>query len=208
MKLIASLLGAWMTVSALSSTALPVAPSVPLFNGTNLDGWITMQSAQFSATNGVIHLEKGRGWLRSVQIHGNFILTVDWRGLEKGYNSGIFVRAGLTGNPWPENVWQINTKQTGIGELLEGPKRLIPSGVPPVPAGEWVTFRIEARGTRLTLSVNGKKAWTFDHLKPATGFIGLQAEGKPFEFRNLQITELPPSSVSILLTPSRQQGMD
>ena len=168
----------------------------PFFNGTNLDGWVTMQSAQFSVSNGVIHLQRGRGWLRTIQTHGDFTLTLDWRGLEKGYNSGIFVRAGFDGNPWPDDVWQINTKQNGIGELLEGPKRLIPAAVPPVPNGQWVTFKIEAHRTRLTLSVNGKKAWTYDHLKPATGFIGLQAEGKPFEFRNLKITESALSSAA------------
>ena len=66
----------------------------------------------------------------------------------------------------------------------------MPSVTPPVSAGEWVKFRIEARGTNLSLDVNGQRAWEFHDLKPARGFIGLQAEGKSFDFRNLQVREI------------------
>ncbi|HWY29204.1 MAG TPA: DUF1080 domain-containing protein [Candidatus Acidoferrum sp.] len=167
---------------------------VALFNGTNLDGWVQMNGGSFTATNGVIHIEGGQGWLRTGKEHGDFILTAEWRGMKTNYNSGVFIRAPIAGQPWAPDIWQINTKQTGIGELLAGSAKIIRSTTRPVSPGEWVKFRIEARGTNLTLGVNEQRVWEFHALKPATGYIGLQAEGKPFEFRNLQILDLTADS--------------
>jgi hypothetical protein len=47
-----------------------------------------------------------------------------------------------------------------------------------------------ARGDRLTLWCNGKKAWEATGLRPAKGYLGLQAEGAPVEFRNLRVREV------------------
>jgi hypothetical protein len=164
-----------------------------LFNGSDLGGWVKMNGGTFTATNGILYLEGGKGWLRTEEEYGDFILEAEWRGLETNYNSGIFLRAPLEGNPWAADIWQVNTKQGAIGELLQGPIRRVPSVKPPVPAGEWVKFRIEARGTNLLLDVDGKRAWEFHDLKPARGYIGLQAEGKAFDFRNLRFREIAAS---------------
>lgn len=163
----------------------------PLFNGTNLAGWLPMHGGKFYVTNGVIRAEGGKGWLRTAESFTNFVLEVEWRGLETNFNSGIFVRAPLEGNPWATNVWQINTKQSAIGELLEGSKKIVPVQTPAIPAGEWIKFRIEARNRDLTLDVNGQRAWKFLEFTPASGFIGLQAEGKTVEFRNLLVQSQP-----------------
>jgi hypothetical protein len=174
--------------------ANPTTGALSLFNGTNLEGWVQMNGGRFTATNGVIHLEGGQGWLRTEKEYGDFILTAEWRGMKTNYNSGVFIRAPVAGQPWASDIWQINTKQTGIGELLAGSAKIIHSTTRPVSPSEWVKFRIEARGTNLTLSVNEHRVWEFHALKPATGYIGLQAEGKPFEFRNLQILDLTADS--------------
>ena len=170
----------------------PVAGShwVPLFNGKDLGGWVKMNGGLFTATNGIIHLEGGNGWLRTEREFGDFILDAEWRGVATNYNSGFFIRAPLAGRPWAANIWQVNTKQGAIGELLQGSAKIVKSVTPPMPAGEWVKFRIEARGTNLSLDVNGKRAWEFHELKPARGYIGLQAEGRSFDFRNLRIREI------------------
>jgi hypothetical protein len=162
----------------------------PLFNGKDLSGWVKMNGAVFSVTNHLLHLEGGKGWLRTEKEFGDFILEAEWRGLQTNYNSGFFVRAPLAGDPWAADIWQVNTKQTGIGELLQGPAKKVKSVTPPLPAGEWVKFRVEARGTNLSLAVNGKPAWEFHELKPARGYLGLQAEGKAFDFRNIRIMEI------------------
>jgi hypothetical protein len=162
-----------------------------LFNITNLDGWVKMYGGVFSATNGVIHIEGGKGWLRTERVFTNFVLEVEWRGLETNYNSGIFVRAPIDGDPWATNVWQVNTKQSAIGELLEGSKKMVTTTTKARPAGEWVKFRVEARGNELTLDVGGQRVWSFSNFDVTSGHIGLQAEGKIFEFRNLTVIDLP-----------------
>jgi hypothetical protein len=162
-----------------------------LFNGTDLTGWVPMNGGVYWATNGVIHLEKGKGWLRAEKPFTNFIFEAEWRGLVTNYNSGVFVRAPLEGNPWAAGIWQVNTKQSAIGQLLEGSKERVSSVTPPAPVGQWVKFHIEVRGRRMTLDVDGRRAWEFDQFDSDFGYLGLQAEGRTTEFRNLRIRELP-----------------
>src|SRR5271168_995433 len=83
-----------------TAIANPTTGALSLFNGTNLDGWVPMNGGSFTATNGVIHLEGGQGWLRTEKEYGDFILTAEWRGLNTNYHSGVFIRAPLAGRPW------------------------------------------------------------------------------------------------------------
>jgi len=50
---------------------------------------------------------------------------------------------------------------------------------------------MEADGKSLTLFVKDRQAWKLDGLDVDHGYLGVQAEGKTFEFRNLRIRELP-----------------
>jgi hypothetical protein len=161
-----------------------------LFNGKDLTGWVPMNGGIYLATNGVIHLAKGNGWLRTEKEYTNFVLEAEWRALEPKYNSGFFLRAGLEGRPFPTDVWQVNLKESALGELLKGSVNKVPSVTPPMPLNQWVKFRMEARGRKLTLDVDGKRAWEFNELEADHGYIGLQAEGKSFDFRNVRVQEL------------------
>jgi 3-keto-disaccharide hydrolase len=168
-----------------------------LFNGKDLSNWHHEGEAAsvFVATNGVIHVEGGKGWLRTDKEYGDFVLEAEWRGLETNFNSGIFIRASLDGNPWATNVWQVNLKQSAMGELLEGSRKAVLSKTTR-PVNEWVKYRIEARGKKLTLFIDDERAWEFDELEPARGYIGLQAEGRAVDFRNVRLQELPANTAS------------
>jgi hypothetical protein len=155
-----------------------------------LSGWQIVNGGEFSVTNDVLHLEKGSGWLRTVRAFTNFIFEAEWRGLETNYNSGFFIRAGLAGKPFPDGGWQLNTKQTAIGQLIHGKDSVVPSKTPAKPAGEWCKFRMEARGKMLTLFVDDAEVWK-QEIDSEHGFIGLQAEGRKMDFRNLRVRELP-----------------
>jgi hypothetical protein len=69
----------------------------------------------------------------------------------------------------------------------------VKSKLPTFPVGQWVTFRTQARSRILTLDINGIRAWEFTGLDPDRGYIGLQAEGKSFDFRNVRVRELGPT---------------
>ena len=167
---------------------------VSLFNGRDLSGWVPMNDPAFTVTDGVIHLGNGSGWLRTEKQYSDFVLEVEWRALQPKYNSGVFVRAALEGKPFPPEVWQVNLKESAVGELLKGSTNRVPGVTPPQPLNQWVKFRIEARGKKITLDVDGKRAWEFNELEPDRGYIGLQSEGRPFDFRNLRIQDLGTSS--------------
>ncbi len=163
---------------------------VSLFNGKDLSGWVIMNDAKFTVTNGVIHVDRSTGWLRTEKEYGDFVVEAEWRGLETNYNSGFYIRGVLVGTPYPTNAFQVNLKETALGQLLRGKTEALPSRTPKFPVNEWVTFRMEARGKKLTLDVNGVRAWEFDKLDTDHGYIGIQAENKLMDFRNVRVREL------------------
>ena len=160
-----------------------------LFNGTNLDGWVTMNEGKFSVTNGVIHIAGGMGWLRTERMFTNFIFEAEWRGLETNYNSGFFIRCGLEGKPFPTNGWQVNLKQADLGALLKNKDIILSPKPPVVQEGVWANFTMEARGQMLSLELNDKKIYEYE-FDATNGFLGIQAEGKAMELRNLRVREL------------------
>ncbi|PWU17327.1 MAG: hypothetical protein C5B50_11605 [Verrucomicrobia bacterium] len=161
--------------------------SESLFNGKDLTGWVVMNHGSFLVTNGLLRLTGGKGWLRTTSQFTDFIFEAEWRALDSGYDSGFFVRARSDGDPWPDDVWQINLDRRAIGALVKGTKTVVPAETPPMPLNQWVKFRIEARGSKLTLDVNGERAWEFNAFDARPGYIGIQAEGKAFEFRDIRI---------------------
>ncbi|MHC4074691.1 MAG: 3-keto-disaccharide hydrolase [Planctomycetota bacterium] len=182
------------------------APYVSLFNGSDLDGWVIENNGAFSAQNGLLVLNKGAGWLRSEEAFGDFVLEMDFRFLEEGANSGIFVRTGSTSkkdeNGWPDNGYQIQCKDTITEERALG--TMIPYGAPPFkhesdrdaitrayhPTTQWNHYEIMCKGEDLTVKLNGTLITTASEIKNLQGHVGIQAEHGHLEFRNIRIQRL------------------
>jgi hypothetical protein len=162
-----------------------------LFNGKDLTGWSPVNDVTFVVTNGNLQLVKGMGWLRTERQFSDFILEAEWRALVPDYDSGFFIRAGLEGKPWPDGGWQVNLKDSSLGGLVKGTKTVVPAETPRMPVGKWVKFHLEVRGRKISLDVDGERNWEFNELDADRGYIGIQAEDRAFEFRNLRIMELP-----------------
>jgi hypothetical protein len=81
-----------------------------LFNRQDLTGWVAMNDGALSVSNGLLHMGRSTGWLRTERQYSDFILEIEWRALETNCNSGFFLRAASEGEPFPENVWQVNLK--------------------------------------------------------------------------------------------------
>lgn len=58
------------------------------------------------------------------------------------------------------------------------------------PAGEWNHYRVRAVGGAVTLWVNGEEVNGGTGCSPATGYLALEAEGAPVEFRKMRLREL------------------
>ena len=130
------------------------------------------------------------GWLCSQRLYTNFVIEVEWRGLETNYNSGIFLRSNREGKPFPDTGWQVNLRQNALGSIMKGSQTILPSTQPILPHNQWHKFRIEARGRKLSLDVDGQRAWEFNNLDTDYGYLGIQAEGKAMDLRKLTLKEL------------------
>ncbi len=177
---------------------------VKLFNGWNLDGWEIQNGGRFSVEDGLLKINKGTGWLRSDKTYGDFTLFMEFRFLEPGANSGIFVRTGPTSkddeNGWPDNGYQVQCMDSLKGKPLA---TMLPYGAPPFehksdlkalrkaykPAGEWHAYEITAAGETLQVKLNGLLITTCSNIKNRTGHIGIQAEHGLLEFRKIELLE-------------------
>lgn len=181
-----------LTLGAATLQAATPTPGTSLFNGRDLTGWTSVHDTTFEVKDGNLRLVKGMGWLRTDKEYGDFILEFEWRALEEKYDSGIFLRAGLEGKPWPKDGWQVNLRYDALGGLVKGFRPVVPAETPRKPLNQWVKFKIEARGKKITLDVDGERAWESETLDATRGYIGIQAEDRAFDFRNLRIQELAP----------------
>jgi hypothetical protein len=163
---------------------------ISLFNGKDLSGWVKVHDVQAEVREGLLHIGKGMGWLRTEREFGDFILEFEWRALDEQYDSGIFFRAGLEGKPWPDRSYQVNLRHDMLGGLVKGFKVVVPAETPKMPLNQWVKFRLEARGNKVSLDVDGERAWETDLVEPGKGYLGIQIEDKRFDFRNLRVRDL------------------
>jgi hypothetical protein len=171
----------------------PAAAGESLFNGKDLAGWAIVHDAQFEVRDGCLRLVTGMGWLRSVKSFRDFVLELEYRPLVEKYDSGIFFRAGLEGKPWPKDGWQVNLRYDALGGLVKGYRAVEPAGVPKTPVNKWAKLRLEVSGRKASLDIDGERAWDYDGVDAASGYIGIQAENFAFDFRNIRIRALPDS---------------
>lgn len=166
----------------------------------------------------------GKGWpigvVRSERMYQNFIMQVEWRHMEKGGNSGIFVWCDAQPedhNRLPSGVevqmleldWVNRNKRNGEtppiayvhGELFGAGKT---KTVPDNPrgersksienrclgVGEWNKYTVVCVDGTIKLSVNGKFVNGIRQASKRKGYLCLEAEGARIEFRNLQVIEL------------------
>lgn len=204
----------------------------PLFNGRNLDGWVNVNCAPetWSVTNGLIHCTgKPIGALRTERQYENFIMELEWRHLRTAGNAGVFIWSSPIS--WPgvpflraievqvlENGYGKSDWYTTHGDVfpIHGSKmepfgrhngmRSFPSEERSKPTPEWNHYRIVATNGVLRLSVNGKEVSGGSNCNWRKGYIGLESEGSPVEFRNIRIMELPTSHASPEMTAPEETG--
>jgi len=133
---------------------------------------------------------RGMGWLRTERRYADFILEFECCPLVENYDSGLYFRAGLDGKPWPDGGWQVNLRHDMLGGLVKGYSAKVPARTPGVPVGQWVKLRLVVKGSTASLDVDGERAWEFDQLDAERGYLGIQAEDRAFDFRNIRLLEL------------------
>jgi len=160
------------------------------------------------------------GVVRSEKMYQNFIMHVEWRHMEKGGNSGIFVWCDAQPeehNRLPSGVevqmleldWVNQHKRNGEtppiayvhGELFGAGKVTTvpdnPRGVRSksienrcLGVGEWNKYTVVCVDGTMKLSVNGQFVNGIREASKRKGYLCLESEGAQIEFRNLQVIEL------------------
>lgn len=211
--------------AAFSAAAQADEAWVPLYNGKNLSNWVNVNCAPdtWTARGDVIHCTgHPTGALRTPQQYENFILELDWRHLKVAGNSGVFIWGSAIAAPGApflraievqvlDNAFNIPGKNqwyTTHGDVFpifgdamkpihkgDG-MRCFPSEERSKSSPEWNHYRIVGQGGKLRLSVNGKEVSGGDDVVWRKGYLALESEGSPVEFRNIRIQELPPSGAT------------
>jgi hypothetical protein len=163
-----------------------------LLDGTSLKGWNRLGDANWEVVDGAVQATKGAAsFLVTPDSYGDFQLTLDvWASADA--NSGVFIRCQDPKNIAATNAYEVNifdkrpdpAYRTGSIVDVAKPMVNIDAG------GRWNTFDITARGTKLTVIMNGQKTVEVDHKAFARGPIALQYGAGTVRFRNVRIRTL------------------
>jgi hypothetical protein len=183
----------------------------PLFNGTDFTGWQTADGKPVTkgwvVKDGAMVRESGGGDIWTKARYGDFVLDLEFK--TEG-NSGVFIR---TDKP-TDNV------QTGIEIQVDVPAKpgkhsvgalydLVPPTKDNTKKGQWNRMVVLAKGSQLTVYLNGEKVnemdldkWTEGGKNPdgtknkfktalkdfkREGHIGLQDHGAKVSYRNIKL---------------------
>jgi hypothetical protein len=226
MRLAAALL---LIVPALSGTVFTQSPDtakfVDMFNGRDLSGWVNINTNPdtWKIRDGML-ICSGRpiGVMCSEKQYENFVLHIEWRHMESGGNSGVFVwsdskpdeRSRLPNGvevqmlelAWPDLNMRngvrppdayVHGELFGVGGVKTTPEN--PRGERSMSIenrakgkGEWNVYDVVAVDGNIKLAVNGKFVNGITRSTQKKGYFCLESEGGEIHFRNMRIMELPP----------------
>jgi hypothetical protein len=148
------------------------------------------------------------------ELYGDFVLSLEFRAREKA-NSGVFLRGTDIVN-WLQNSIEIQILQGESHRLINATGAVYDVAAPAravaINPGEWYRYVITARGSQLTVTLNGEELtkadldqWTQAGFNPdgtpnkftkaykdmaRVGRIGLQYHDTPIEFRHLLVERI------------------
>jgi len=171
-----------------------------LINGTSgLDNWNRVGDANWRAEDGAIVADKGKGgFLVSKSSYKDFQIRVEFWA-DHTTNSGIFIRCTNPNEITATNAYEVNIYDQrpdpsyGTGGIVNVAK------VSPMPkaGGKWNTYEITAKGSQLTVVLNGAQTANVQDSQHAQGPFALQfgngpkdAPGGAIKWRKVQIKPL------------------
>jgi hypothetical protein len=187
-----------------------------LFNGKDMSGWklfIPDKNADvnkiWSVRDGVIHCEgKPNGYIRTQAEYKNYKLHMEWRWPDEPSNSGVLLHSSGRDKVWPRCIeCQLKAVSAGDFVLMNGTgitvggrdmqdvnkqfvviKKREPSSERP--AGQWNSYDIYCDEDIIRCYVNDVFQNVGTEATDTSGWICLQSEGGPIEFRNIYIEPL------------------
>lgn len=218
---------AWLGAQNAPIAGLPAYRD--LFNGRDLSGWVNVNTAPdtWKVKDGLLVCSGHPiGVMRSDRQYENFILHIEWRHMEAGGNSGVFLwssaRPGeknrlpdglevqMLEKDWPKlhirdgvmpPMGYVSGELFGVGGVRTVPDN--PRGDRSVSLeyrclgkGEWNSYDVVAVDGVVKLAINGKFVNGISKATQKKGYLCLESEGAEIHFRNIKIMELPPGITS------------
>jgi len=160
-----------------------------------LDNFDRVGDANWRAVDGAIQATQGGkdpSYLVTKASYKDFVIRAEFWSSDDA-NSGVFIRCQNPRQITDENCYEANIfdqrpdPSYGTGAIVKVAKAPVPM---PKAGGQWNTYEITAKGTRLTLVLNGVKTVEVDDAKLASGPFALQWGRGTIKFRKVQIKAL------------------
>ncbi len=197
---------------------------IQLFSGKDLSHWtpVNVTPETFTVKDEMIYCTgKPTGLLRTNEMFENYVLELDWKHLEKQGNAGLFVWSdGLpaVGVPFSRAIevqimvgseadWYTcdgdifpiwgakmtpDHPRTINGTLTD---RSYPTSKTTKPT-DWNHYKVVCNNGTIELSINGVVVNSAKNVSPRNGYICLESEGTPVQFKNITLTPLPSSNAA------------
>jgi hypothetical protein len=167
-----------------------------LIDGANgMENFTDLGGANWRAEGGAIVADRRPGndstFLVSKKSYKDFQIRVEFW-VSDDANSGIYMRCAATRPMTDRTCYEANIFDRrpdptyGTGAIVH----LSPVSPMPKAGGKWNTFDITAKGTRMTVVLNGVQTAQADDGKLPSGPIALQYAGGVVKFRKVQIKPL------------------
>ncbi|MFI3321340.1 MAG: DUF1080 domain-containing protein [Rikenellaceae bacterium] len=184
--------------------------STKLYNGKNLDNWglVTknsedIASKEFKANKGVIDISGKFGYMYTLEQYSNYKLTLEWRWVGEGSNSGVFLNLQGEKKVWPA-CFEVQLSSGSAGgiihsggttsdEFYKNNKKPFLKGYKEgleKELGKWNKLEVVCTPNQIQTYVNGTKQCEINNLSQKKGNIALQGEGKAIQFRKVVVTPL------------------
>jgi len=186
---------------------VPVSPGAPeylprrefesgwikLFDGKTLFGWLPTSKANWRVEKGVIVADGGNAGLLLTSVpFADYELRCEYR-LEKGGNSGIFLRTVSDPQDPARDCYELNLCDSHpthpTGSLVKRKKSAVAVGG----EGTWKQFHVTLSGRRILVKLDGRTVLDFSddtkNFRPS-GYIGLQFRQGKIEFRSISLKPL------------------
>jgi hypothetical protein len=178
---------AYMTVFAQT----PASSLVTLFDGTHLNNFNMVGTANWKLADGVVEATSGSGFLVSKENYGDFDVRVEFW-VDEAANSGVYMRCQDPNKITDMTCYEANifdkrpdqSGRTGAIVHVAKPLAIVDAG------GRWNTYEITAKGPQLTVRLNGTMTAQAEDKKLTSGPIALQYMAGTVRFRRVQIRRL------------------
>jgi len=193
MKRIAALVACIALIGVAASTQ--DAKWITIVDGKTMGDFGKVGAANWRIEGGALVADKLEGkdpsYLVTKEKYKDFQIQAEFWA-DEDVNSGIFIRCKSATVINAKDCYEVNIFDKrpdptyGTGAIVDVAK-VVPM---PKAAGKWNTYDITARGTRLTVLVNGMQTVNADDSKHAREVIALQYGAGTVKFRNVRIRTL------------------